>query len=370
MPYQDYKNGAYMIILSDDLGSIPLPNDVNKNTYTTGYFHAVEKIGQGSELTNDSSSHIAFNKICRETMRGKLETGLDIVTYPQMGVDMITQFLKPIREHPRQSSPPYLIDEKYAVIPQLVSINPELEAFSEVHGEIPKLKVCITGPIELYLHTEVGRFVSEDLLMNIAESVRTFVKQAFISVESAEINVVSIDEPSLGLRDLGMWDEDTLISALQKATDFKKNITTQIHMHSLNSRHIPLQVEGINVLTCEYAGNPTQLKGVGKEEFEKYDKFLRVGIARTDIDAINLELHEKGIKNGFNRIKKGELPASIIVEDPSIMIKRLKMVYKQFRDRLFFAGPDCGFGKWPTQEAALVQLSRTVSAISQFRRVT
>ncbi|MFQ5821669.1 MAG: hypothetical protein ACE5I5_16920 [Candidatus Heimdallarchaeota archaeon] len=102
---------------------------------------------------------------------------------------------------------------------------------------------------------------------------------------------------------------------------------------------------------------------MGKEDFEAYDKFLRVGITRTDIDALNLELHEKGIEDGFNRIKKGKFPASTIVEDQSVMITRLKTVYKRFGDRLFFAGPDCGFEKWPTQEAALMQLSRTVNAI-------
>ncbi len=359
-----------MKILSDDLGSLPLPNEVDKKTYTKAYFHAIETIGQGIELDKYSSLNKTFNKICREAMRSKLETGLDIITYPQMGVDMITQFLKPIQEHTRQPSCPYLIDEKYAVLPQLVSINPELKAFSEAHGVSPKLKVCITGPIELYFHTEAGQFVSEKLLMNLAESVQIFVRKALTSVEAAEIYVVSIDEPSLGLRDLGMWEEDTLIRALQKATDSKNGVTTQIHLHSLNSRHIPLQVKGIDVLTCEYAGDPTQLKGVGKEEFEENDKFLRIGITRTDIDAINLELHEKGIKDGFNRIKKGELPASTIIEDPSVMITRLKTVYKRFGNKLFFAGPDCGFGKWPTQEAALVQLSRTASAITQFRGAT
>ncbi len=355
-----------MKILSDDLGSLPLPDEVDKKTYTKAYFHAVETIGQGIELTKEPSLNKTFNKTCREAMRSKLESGLDIVTYPQMGVDMITQFLKPIQEHSRHPSCPYLIDEKYAVLPQLVSINPELKAFSEAHGVIPKLKVCITGPLELYLHSEVGRFVSEELLMNLAESVQKFVRKALTSVEAAEISVVSIDEPSLGLRDLNMWEEDTLIHALQKAVGPINGVTTQIHLHSLSSRHIPLQVEGIDVLTCEYAGDPTQLNGVSKKEFEEYDKFLRIGIARTDIDAINLELHEKGIKDGFNRIKKGELPASTIVEDLSVIITRLKTVYKRFGDRIVFAGPDCGFGKWPTQEAALVQLSRTVAAITQF----
>jgi len=333
------------------------------------YFRAIELIGHGIELNHDSLQNSTFNKICREVMKNKLETGLDVVNYPQMGVDMISQFLRAIQEHSKDSNRPYLIDERYAIIPQLVSINPELKTFSETRDEIPKLKVCITGPLELYLHTEVGNLVSEELLMNLAESVKKFIRNAFVSVEAAEIGVVSIDEPSLGLRDLGMWEDEILIRSLEKAVALTKGVTTQIHLHSLNSRQIPFQVEGIDVLTCEYAGNPKSLDGVSKKEFDLYDKALRVGIARTDIDALNLELHEKGIERGFKRIQTGDLSAYTIVEAQSIMVKRLKKAYERFGDRIAFSGPDCGFKNWPTQEAALIQLSRTVNAIKEFHNV-
>ncbi|MFQ5821670.1 MAG: hypothetical protein ACE5I5_16925 [Candidatus Heimdallarchaeota archaeon] len=143
-----------------------------------------------------------------------------------MGADTIIQFLKPIQDHAQPPNRPYLIDEKYAVLPQLVSINPELKEFSEAYEMIPKLKVCITGPIELYLHTEVCPFVSEELLMNLAECVQIFIRKAFTSVEAAEICVVSIDEPSLGLTDLGVWEEDMLIRALQKSVSTKNRVTT------------------------------------------------------------------------------------------------------------------------------------------------
>jgi 5-methyltetrahydropteroyltriglutamate--homocysteine methyltransferase len=357
--------GVILRILSDDVGSLPLPTGLDIKTYTMAYFRAIELIGQGTTLLNDPLLNHTFIKICREVMRNKLKTGLDVVNYPQMGVDMITQFLRAIQEHSKESNRPYLVDERYAIIPQLVSIDLELKAFSETHEELPKLKVCITGPIELYLHTEVGNFVSEAILMNLAESVQKFIRNAFASVET-EIGVVSIDEPSLGLRDLGRWDDNILIHALEKAVAHTKGATTQIHLHSLNSRQIPFQVEGIDVLTCEYASNPKHLDGVSKKEFDLYDKTLRVGVARTDIDALNLELHEKGIEGGFNRIQAGELSASVIVESQSLMVKRLKKAYNQFGDRISFSGPDCGFKNWPTQEAALLQLSRAVNAIKEF----
>ncbi|MFQ5819633.1 MAG: hypothetical protein ACE5I5_06570 [Candidatus Heimdallarchaeota archaeon] len=74
------------------------------------------------------------------------------------------------------------------------------------------------------------------------------------------------------------------------------------------------------------------------KEFETNEKFLRIGIARTDIDAMNLELHENGIANVCDRIKKGELPLSIVVEDPSVIVTRFKTVYERFRNRLLFTG--------------------------------
>lgn len=70
------------MILSDDVGSLPLPNGLNEDTYTAAYFRAVEKIGQGMALTIDPLLNKIFNPVCREVMRSKLETGLDIVIYP------------------------------------------------------------------------------------------------------------------------------------------------------------------------------------------------------------------------------------------------------------------------------------------------
>ena len=91
-------------------------------------------------------------------------------------------------------------------------------------------------------------------------------------------------------------------------------------------------------------------------------------MATTDIDAINLELHQKGINDAFNRVKNGELPDSILAEDLDIIIHRLKTVYSQFTDRISYSGPDCGFENWPTQKAAFIQLKRSVAAIDQFNK--
>jgi methionine synthase II (cobalamin-independent) len=46
-----------------------------------------------------------------------------------------------------------------------------------------------------------------------------------------------------------------------------------------------------------------------------------------------------------------------------VIRKRFVVVREKYGDRLAFAGPDCGLGGWPTQDAAQLVLKRTVSAV-------
>ena len=69
------------MILFDDIGSYPLPKDVNKSWIT----EAIKK-GELSSLN-----------IIRDAMRQKIETGVDMPTYPQFQ-DMNMQFLEIIND--------------------------------------------------------------------------------------------------------------------------------------------------------------------------------------------------------------------------------------------------------------------------------
>jgi 5-methyltetrahydropteroyltriglutamate--homocysteine methyltransferase len=93
---------------------------------------------------------------------------------------------------------------------------------------------------------------------------------------------------------------------------------------------------------------------VSKSMLEKTDKYIRVGISRTDIDCIMAELYERGItKPGIEQL----------VEDEKIIQKRFEKAKEKFEERMTFTGPDCGLGGWPTQEAAELLLKRTVRAV-------
>jgi 5-methyltetrahydropteroyltriglutamate--homocysteine methyltransferase len=87
---------------------------------------------------------------------------------------------------------------------------------------------------------------------------------------------------------------------------------------------------------------------------DETDKMIRVGVSRTDIDALVAELNDKGIVKPANEQ---------IVESEETIKKRFLAAKEKFGERLAFAGPDCGLGSWPSQEAASLLLKRTVNAI-------
>jgi len=88
---------------------------------------------------------------------------------------------------------------------------------------------------------------------------------------------------------------------------------------------------------------------------EKYDKFLRAGITRTDIDSILAEWLERGISPSPEQL----------VEEENVIRARYEKLKKNFSERISFVGPDCGLGSWPSQEIAHLLLKRTVAAVKR-----
>jgi Methionine synthase II (cobalamin-independent) len=188
-----------------------------------------------------------------------------------------------------------------------------------------------------------------------AETVRRFCVNSVLDDKYVGTLVVSIDEPSFGFRDVAV-DRDTVLDVLEKAFNFR-GVVKQVHVHSTARIVDLLNVENLDVVSVEYAASPKNLEAVSKSMLEKADKQIRVGIARTDVDAIFAELYEKGIKKP---------QAWQIVEDIEVIRRRFKAAKARFGERLAFTGPDCGLGGWPSQEAAQILLRRTVEAVKKF----
>jgi 5-methyltetrahydropteroyltriglutamate--homocysteine methyltransferase len=212
--------------------------------------------------------------------------------------------------------------------------------------------------MEQYL-AEMGTQYYSDVLYDYAETTRRFAKNSIINNKYLETRVISIDEPSFGLRNILVPAPDAFCQVLERAFDFQ-GVTKQIHLHSTAGIHDLLCIKNIDVLSFEYAASPQNIDAVPKRLLEQADKQIRVGISRTDIDTIYAELNEQGINKPSNEQ---------LLESEDTIRKRFQAVKEKYGEVMTFTGPDCGLGSWPNQDIAKKLLTRTVEAIKHDDRV-
>ncbi|MGC8895997.1 MAG: hypothetical protein ACP5LB_04410 [Candidatus Bathyarchaeia archaeon] len=339
-----------MDTLIDDVGSFPLPQSIDRKLFDRAYVLAREAITNGKDIKKDEFLLNNFHNVIMESFKKKLETGLDIVNYPQH-YDMHKQFTETIREAMNKGT--YVVEEKNAIIPEVHIIKEEAERLSKEIGEKISLRICVTGPMELYLKM-VGVVPYKEVLLMFAETVKRFAKNSILNSKYVKTEIVSLDEPSFGFQEVTA-DKNTISEVLEKAFDFS-GVTKQIHLHSSSRVADLLEVKNLNVLSFEYAASPKNIEAVSKKMLEKADKQIRVGISRTDINSITAELYEKGITKPN---------AEQLVESEETIRKRFLKAKEKYEETMTFTGPDCGLGGWPTQETAQLLLKRTVKAVKK-----
>jgi 5-methyltetrahydropteroyltriglutamate--homocysteine methyltransferase len=341
-----------MDTLVDDVGSFPLPSYVDRDTFSRAHDLARQAIIDGRDIMKDDFLSSKFCGVVIDSLKKKCAAGLDVVNYPQH-YDMHRQFAEPIHGVMKEGT--YVVDEKHAFIPEMHVINEGAKELSEELGRRVALRVCVTGPMELYLK-EVGTVPFKDILLMFAETVRRFANNSILDSKYVKTEVVSLDEPSFGFQDVSV-DRDIILEVLGRAFAFN-GVTKQIHLHSSSRLTDVLDVENVDVLTLEYAASPRNIESLSKKMLEKADKQIRVGVSRTDIDSITAELYDKGVA----------MPtATQMVESKDTIRKRFMAAKEKYGDRMTFTGPDCGLGGWPTQEAAQLLLKRTVDAVKACR---
>ncbi len=286
----------------------------------------------------------------------KTDTGLDVINYPQL-MDIYTQFLKPIRDYEVDSEPNLIINEKAQVIETHIIKNWAKSLYETKQLEEPiKLKVCVTGPLELYFKV-VGFEVYQDMAMNFARSVNSFLKNSMIDTPFLKTTAVSIDEPSLGYVTITNTSDDDMIEIYDESVK-DINADIQIHLHSLNSFKIPLQTENINIMTCEFASNPQNV--IDKKYLDQYDKYMRVGVCSTNINAIMANK----IDSGQSYSDLSTVDGLLTLIDSEDQIKHnFKLASKQYGERLKYVGPDCGLSSWAPPKVAQELLTRTCKVV-------
>jgi 5-methyltetrahydropteroyltriglutamate--homocysteine methyltransferase len=180
-----------------------------------------------------------FYEVIVDSFKKKLDTGLDIINYPQH-YDMHRQFTEVI--HKAMEGGTFVVDEKRAVIPEVYVINEEAKRLYEETGKKIALRVCVTGPMELYLK-EVGTTPYKDVLVMFAETIRRFAKNALLNSKYVKTEVVALDEPSFGFHEIAA-NKDLIVEVLEKAFDFN-GVIRQIHTHSPSRIAVILEVKNI-----------------------------------------------------------------------------------------------------------------------------
>lgn len=339
----------------DDIGSYPLPEGFTRDW-----------VKKALTALEEPSYKETLYKIIQDAFVQKLNAGVEVPNYPQFQ-NMITQFADPIMDASRAEAP-LLIKEDEARIVELDAIEELAAAYREERGERLKLRICVTGPIELYYKLFTPP-VYPDVLSNLATSIGRFIKHAVEGAKHYEVTCASIDEPSMGLDP--RIEEEGIISALELASDYasRRGIDTQIHLHSPIFYEMVCQVEGIAVIGLESAAKPSLLTLIDKNELERHDKFLRIGISRTDILSMAAEYDELHHTHAF---KDRGILKTIVMEynSPEVIAKRLENAYAIFGERIKYVGPDCGLGPFPSQELAFMVLQNTAAGISSFYRST
>ena len=337
-----------MDTLVDDVGSFPLPHYVDRELFNRAYVLAREALINGKDIRKDDFLLNNFYRVVIDSFRKKCQAGLDVVNYPQH-YDMHKQFTDIIHEAMNKGT--YLVDEKHAIIPEVNVISQEAKQFCEEIGKKVLLRVCVTGPMELYLK-EIGTTPYKDILLMFAETVRRFAKNSILNLKYVKTEVVSLDEPSLGFQEISV-DKDTMLDFMEKAFDFN-GVIKQIHLHSPAKVANILDIKNLHVLSFEYAASPRNIEAVSRKVLEGADKQIRVGISRTDVDSFMAELYQKGITKPNPKQ---------LVESEETIRKRFETAKEKYGYRMTFTGPDCGLGGWPTQEAAQLLLKRTVDIV-------
>lgn len=324
----------------DDIGSFPLPKGIRTENIS---------------LDND------YLEIVQDTLAQTISAGVEAPTYPQFR-DMIKMFMGPI-EKPETSESPYLVKEDAAQIFELKALDAMGKNMAK-DGKRLGARVCVTGPIELYI-SRFGATDYTDILFNLAHSVARFLKKS-MSFEYFDVIVGCIDEPSLGVSPNVVFEEEDLIEAMTIATRPCKEIDVEVHLHSPLMVELCCHVPGINVVGVESAASPDYLKIVDKEVLSENHTYLRVGIARTDIVNMVAQLNDQMGTNLWSDPQRLEREV-LRVESPMVMELRLAEAYRLFGDKIRYAGPDCGLGSWPTQNMAYKHLANCAQAIRSFR---
>lgn len=326
------------MIKYDDVGSLPLPENIGMEEFERRLLDFEDEALE----------------IIEESIKLKIKAGVEVPCYPQLR-HMNSQFLSLLTD-PEKVDEPYLIREDEAYLPELLALE-------RWDIELPPVKVCVTGPLELSV-AEFGSNIYEDIILNLAQSLSYFIENAQ-EMTNLDIEVVSIDEPSLGVNSQLICDDETLVQAWDIAG--RADIDVQLHLHSTVFLETACRADNLNILDIGVASNPTNLETVDSETLESYGKSLRAGVSRTDVLSMGSEFNKKNNVNIWEDkdVDWQDFPCQM--DPPERIAERIEKVHEKLGDRVEYLGPECGLRGAGSRDLARKILENTRSGIELSR---
>ena len=171
----------------DDVGSFPLPDYIDLDKFNQFYWTGYKGILNKANIFENRGIYNFFIHPFLQSFQLKLNAGVEVINYPQH-MDMYTQFLKPIEDYAIE---PSLIDFKKGIIPELFILDIFAKDYYERTGNALEIKVCITGPIELYIKKH-GFTLYPDIVLNFAQSLNRILKNSIKNTKYLQNSIVPL----------------------------------------------------------------------------------------------------------------------------------------------------------------------------------
>jgi len=360
------------MVESCDAGSLPFVGDFQK---------FLEGASNYKRVDNDSTRF--FEKKVVEGFLDKVAAGIDVPNYPQHR-DMIQMFLDLIEGVAKvnggyiEIASPTLKDGK-GTIPETSAIQ---NCSKEIYEKLRKtfqLRICVTGP---YTISSIFAYKDRETFVRLGKVLTQIIEANVFNIKQGRVNLVSIDEPVFGfvddpLLDRGSEGRENLLKAWESMTQAirAKGAQSCFHLHK-TSDELFWEVKALDIIES-HVGNSFYQSKRTKELVESKDKFLKASLTVTDFDQLirsqiiasseqklnETSINEK-IAETWKNLAKEQVDPTIFIENAELMRQRLVKIINYFdKNRVPYAGPECGLRSFPTYESALECLRRVAKAV-------
>lgn len=360
------------MIESCDVGSLPFIGDFQK------FLDGASNYGR--DVNNYTQF---FEKKVVDGYLDKAKVGIDVPNYPQFR-DMVQMFFDMI-EGVGKVNGGYIetaaltLKEGRGAIPEASAIKNRSQEIYEKLGEPFQLRVCVTGP---YTMSSLFDYKDKGTFTRLGNVLAQIIEANIFDSKHGSVRLVSVDEPVFGfvddpLLDRGSEGRENLLKAwesmMQKIR--AKGAQACLHLHN-TSDEVFWEAKALNIVESHVNDSLYQAKRT-KERLESTDKFLKASIAVTDFDQLirnnvvakskqklnETSINEK-IAETWKNLTKKQIDPTIFVESAELIKERLIKIVEYFgKNRVPYAGPECGLRSFPTYESALECLRRVSKAV-------